>query len=289
MKKYLLFLLFISLTSLLFSQSFRDENTVDLRISNARTDNGVFKMDVELKRTSSWPFTVPNIGYDDLLWNGDLQFSYNTLGFTEDPTFTDLNPNLDTAEYSIAISSAGISLTFSIIGPISPTTTLYNPTLNEWEPVCSIEWNISDPYQNSGIDWSTSGTGLISAAGFPSGLLTNTFYGSGDISLLSAEPSFIDPVLCNIQSAPNPFGSYSPSTELFITSPDKGQMELNVFNIKGQLVGTLFNNPVQKNQDIQLSWDGKDSHGNDLSSGIYLYQLLIENKLFETKKIVLIR
>ncbi len=274
---------------MLFSQSFRDENTIDLRISNARTDNGVFKMDVELKRTSSWPFTVPNIGYDDLLWNGDLQFSYNTLGFTEDPTYTNLNPNLDTPEYSIAISSAGIALTFSIIGPISPTTTLYNPILNEWEPVCSIEWNISDPSQNSGIDWSTSGTGLISAAGFPSGLLTNTFYGSGDISLLSVEPSIEDPLLFYIQSAPNPFGSLSSSTELFIHSPSQGHMKLNVFNIKGQLVGTLFNNAVQKNQDLQLSWDGKDSGGNDLSSGIYLYQLLIENRLYETKKVVIIR
>jgi len=246
-------------------------------------------MDVELQRTSSWPFTVPNIGYDDLLWNGDLQFSYNTLGFTDDPTYTNLNPNLDTAEYGIAISSAGIAFTFSIIGPISPTSTLYNPTLNEWEPVCSIEWNISDPYQNSGIDWSTSGTGLISAAGFPSGLLVNTFYGSGDISLLAVEPSIEAPVLCFIQNTPNPFGSRSSSTELFITSPAQGQMELNVFNIKGQLVTTLYNDVVQKNQDIQLSWNGKDSRDNDLSSGIYLYQLLIEKRLFETKKVVIIR
>lgn len=246
-------------------------------------------MDVELQRTSLWPFTVPNIGYDDLLWNGDLQFSYNTLGFSDDPTYTNLNPNLDTAEYDIAISSAGIALTFSIIGPATPTTTLYNPALNEWEPVCSIEWNISDPYQNSGIDWSTSGTGLISAAGFPGGLLINTYYGSGNISLLSAEPSVVEPVCGIMQSVPNPFGSGSSSTQLYIITPSQGRMELNVFNIKGQLVNILYNDVVQKNQDIQLSWTGKNSRGNDLSSGIYLYQLLIENRLFETKKVVIIR
>lgn len=274
---------------MLSSQSFRDENTIGLRISNARTDNGVFKMDLELQRTSFWPFTVPNIGYDDLLWNGDLQFSYNVLGFSDDPIYTNLNPNLDTAEYGIAISSAGIALTFSIIGPAAPTTTLYNPSLNEWEHVCSIEWNISDPSQNSGIDWSTSGTGLISAAGFPSGLLVNTFYGTGDISLLSVEPSAELSVLCFIQNAPNPFGSRSSTTELFITTPAQGQMELNVFNIKGQLINTLYNDVVQKNQNIQLSWNGTDFRDNDLASGIYLYQLLIENRLFETKKVVIIR
>ena len=92
-----------------------------------------------------------------------------------------------------------------------------------------------------------------------------------------------------LQNNPNPFGSRSASTHLHITAPSQGRMELNVFNIKGQLVNTLYNNVVQKNQDIQLSWNGKDSRGNDLSSGIYLYQLLIENKPFETKKILIIR
>ncbi len=281
--------MFICITSFLFSQSFRDENTVELKISNARTDNGVFKMDIELQRTSSWPFTVPNIGYDDLLWNGDLQFSYNALGFSDDPAYTNLHPSLDTSEYDIAISSAGIALTFSIIGPEPLTTTMYNPVLNEWESVCTIEWNITDPSQNSEIDWSTTGTGLISAAGFGPGNLTNSFYGSGNISLLSAEPSVEEPVWDIMQSAPNPFGSGSSSTQLHITTPSQGRMELNVFNIKGQLVNTLYNDVVQKNQDIQLSWNGKDSRGNDLSSGIYLYQLLIENKPFETKKILIIR
>ncbi len=92
-----------------------------------------------------------------------------------------------------------------------------------------------------------------------------------------------------LQNTPNPFGSSSSSTQLHIIAPSQGTIKLNVYNIKGQLVNTLYNNVVQKNQDIQLSWNGKDSRGNDLSSGIYLYQLLIENKLFETKKVVIIR
>jgi len=92
-----------------------------------------------------------------------------------------------------------------------------------------------------------------------------------------------------LQSSPNPFGAFSPHTSLTIISPQGGKLLLNVFNIKGQLVNKLYNDVVKQNQDIQLSWNGKDSRGNDLSSGIYLYQLLIENKLFETKKVVIIR
>ncbi|MBC8527087.1 MAG: T9SS type A sorting domain-containing protein [Candidatus Cloacimonetes bacterium] len=92
-----------------------------------------------------------------------------------------------------------------------------------------------------------------------------------------------------LETIPNPFGALSPHTSLTIISPQSGKLSLNVFNIKGQLVNTLYNDVVQKNQDIQLSWNGKDSQSNDLSSGIYLYQLLIENKLFEIKKVVIIR
>jgi len=92
-----------------------------------------------------------------------------------------------------------------------------------------------------------------------------------------------------LHNSPNPFGSFATHTSLTIISPRDGTLTLNIFNIKGQLVNTLYDDVVQKNQDIQLSWNGKDSQGNDLSSGIYLYQLLIENKLFETKKVVIIR
>ena len=92
-----------------------------------------------------------------------------------------------------------------------------------------------------------------------------------------------------LHNIPNPFGTTSLYTSLNILSPKQGKLSLNVYNIKGQIVNTLYNNDVQKNQDIQLSWDGKNSQGKELSSGIYLYQLLIENRLYETKKVVIIR
>ena len=108
-----------------------------------------------------------------------------------------------------------------------------------------------------------------------------------DLPITQPEPQ---PTLFGIlQIIPNPFGAFSPHTSLTIISPQSGKLLLNIFNIKGQLVNTLYNNAVQKNQEVQLSWDGKNSRGKELSSGIYLYQLLIENKLFETKKVVIIR
>ena len=103
------------------------------------------------------------------------------------------------------------------------------------------------------------------------------------------QPEFKPTLFGILQSIPNPFGAFSPRTSLTIISPQSGKLSLNVFNIKGQLVQTLFDQQVQKNDEIELIWNGKDSRGNKLSSGIYLYQLLVNNELFETKKILIIR
>jgi parallel beta-helix repeat protein len=158
-------------------------NTVDLQISNPRLDGGMFKMEVQLRRTSEWPFIVPSIGYDNLLQDADFQFDYNPAGFTGVPTYSNLNAGLDTAEYTTEISVAANALTLSITGPNPVTPTMYSPALNVWETICTIELTIADIHENSGVVWNESGTGLISAASFPSGLLTNSYFGSGDITL----------------------------------------------------------------------------------------------------------
>ena len=161
----------------------KDDNTVDLQISNPRLEGGMFKMEVQLRRTSAWPFIIPGIGYDNLLKDADLQFDYNPAGFTGAPAYTNLNAGLDTAEYSTTISVAANALTLSITGPETSTTTMYSPALNVWETICTIELTIADIHENSGVVWNESGTGLISAAGVGGGFLVDTYYGSGDITL----------------------------------------------------------------------------------------------------------
>jgi len=49
-----------------------------------------------------------------------------------------------------------------------------------------------------------------------------------------------------LHNIPNPFGTTSLYTSLNILSPKQGKLSLNVYNIKGQLVNTLYNNDVQK-------------------------------------------
>ncbi len=84
---------------------------------------------------------------------------------------------------------------------------------------------------------------------------------------------------------PNPFNL---STEIEFNLNDKhAPAKLSVFNIKGQTVKVLFDG-VAKNQTNHFSWDGKDSQGTPVSSGIYYYKL--ETKDYsKIKKMLLLK
>lgn len=213
------------------------------------------------------------------IYYSSLVFNYNSTALAN-PTICNLSTiATDTIVGNSIVDVLSIDL---VDGGITvPTTETH---------LLTVTLDVVDPSATAQLSWRTGDTSIIDESS------NNYHYADGTLELLGSDNSSL-PVeqeielgkLRFVHTIPNPFGSGSSSTHFHIISPAQGRMELNVFNIKGQLVNTLYNNVVQKNQDIQLSWNGKDSRGNDLSSGIYLYQLLIENKLFETKKVVIIR
>jgi len=62
---------------------------------------------------------------------------------------------------------------------------------------------------------------------------------------------------------------------------------LRIYNVRGQLVRTLVDEEKQPGV-YSVVWDGKDSQGNFVSSGLYFYKLKIE-KFEETKKMILVK
>jgi flagellar hook assembly protein FlgD len=64
-------------------------------------------------------------------------------------------------------------------------------------------------------------------------------------------------------------------------------VEISIYNIKGQLVKVLVND-FKNAGEYSAIWDGRDSIGNQVSSGIYFYKLKTGN--FEkTKKMILMK
>jgi FtsP/CotA-like multicopper oxidase with cupredoxin domain len=71
------------------------------------------------------------------------------------------------------------------------------------------------------------------------------------------------------QNYPNPF---NPSTEIRFQIPNDEKVELNIFNSLGQKVRMLVNKNMSAGVH-NVTWNGRDNFGNQVSSGIYIYKI----------------
>ncbi len=71
------------------------------------------------------------------------------------------------------------------------------------------------------------------------------------------------------QNYPNPF---NPTTTLEYSIPVRSNVEIAIFNILGQQVATVVNDMHDAGAH-RATWNGKDSFGKPVASGIYFYQM----------------
>ena len=64
-------------------------------------------------------------------------------------------------------------------------------------------------------------------------------------------------------------------------------MEISIYNLLGQKVRTLVKGNMPAGPG-QVTWNGTDQNGLPVASGIYLYRLESENRVF-TRKMVLLK
>ena len=86
------------------------------------------------------------------------------------------------------------------------------------------------------------------------------------------------------QNYPNPF---NPSTIIEYRIPQDAKVSIKVFDILGREVAELIND-YQNQGTFQTIWKGKNNHNQNVSSGIYYYQLKAGH-FISSKKMVLIR
>ena len=88
-----------------------------------------------------------------------------------------------------------------------------------------------------------------------------------------------------ISNYPNPF---NPSTTISFSIPDESDIELMIYNIKGQKIKTLANEQYSKGEH-SIVWNGDDDSGNLVRSGIYFYKLNVNGKTEAVKKCLLLK
>ncbi len=82
---------------------------------------------------------------------------------------------------------------------------------------------------------------------------------------------------------PNPF---NPTTTISFSLPKEENIELTIYNIKGQKIKTLYSGTVDEGRHSMV-WEGKDANDKSVSSGLYFYQLKIGNKVLTRKMLML--
>lgn len=80
------------------------------------------------------------------------------------------------------------------------------------------------------------------------------------------------------QNYPNPF---NPSTKIKFFLKESGKVNLDVYNLIGQKVAELIN------EELPTGFHIVNFKASDLASGIYIYQLKVDNKFTSSKKMIL--
>jgi hypothetical protein len=86
------------------------------------------------------------------------------------------------------------------------------------------------------------------------------------------------------QNYPNPF---NPVTQISFSLPKAAKVKLEIYNLLGQKVVTLFDGELQAG-NRQIPWDGKNYKGELVSSGIYFYRLQAGD-FVDAKKMILVK
>ena len=84
---------------------------------------------------------------------------------------------------------------------------------------------------------------------------------------------------------PNPF---NPETKIAFNLPESGRVILEIYNIKGQKVRTLMDCYMSPGRS-EMIWNGRDKNKQSVSSGIYFYRLILNDKVAASRKCLLLK
>ena len=134
-------------------------------------------------------------------------------------------------------------------------------------------------------------TSILFERGYDVGSKT-TFFFSGLVSYqvnISDVPVSEDDIVSSdyieMSNCPNPF---NPETYISFYIPIDCDLNISIYNLKGQLVKNLVDGPIAKGK-YEVAWNGDDNTGMNVSSGVYLYVLNVNGEAIQSKKCLLLK
>jgi len=110
---------------------------------------------------------------------------------------------------------------------------------------------------------------MIANTMIESGFLANPFFRSTATSA-SGGGDELPSAFELLQNYPNPF---NPATRIGVLLPQLSEVTLTVYNVLGQEVVTLINDQRPAGY-FTVEWDGTNSSGQKVSSGLYFYRMI---------------
>jgi hypothetical protein len=114
-----------------------------------------------------------------------------------------------------------------------------------------------------------------------------------EFRILVGKPESISSILDNLlpkefelgSNFPNPF---NPSTTFFVSVPQPSDIRIAIYNILGQEIKVLYEGSVDAGKHW-YQWDGKNTQGSGVPSGVYLYNFTNHNGKSISKKMILMK
>jgi len=159
-----------------------------------------------------------------------------------------------------------------------PVAKLYFSTGPSWNstlkvPVDTTEWAASGG--------GTSGLGFVDVTGSVNWV---PVFHKGALDVKEVNSPTKPTVFSLAQNYPNPF---NPKTMIRFSLPKDSWVKLEVYNILGQKVKTLVDEKLAAGVK-EVEWDGKDSKGLEVASGIYFYKIKADD-FSKVKKMVMLK
>jgi len=102
---------------------------------------------------------------------------------------------------------------------------------------------------------------------------------------VSCDNNIIIESIHEIYNYPNPF---NPTTTIEFLIQSDSNIELSIYNTKGQMIKTLADSFFEKGSH-SVNWNSDNNFGTSVSSGIYLYNLEVNGKIVAVKKCLLLK
>ena len=107
----------------------------------------------------------------------------------------------------------------------------------------------------------------------------------GSVSVITTEKEAAATKFALGSAYPNPF---NPSTTINFSLAEEAKVQINIYDMAGNLVNTLTNNDYATG-NYNVVWNAVDFNSNPVSAGIYIYQMTTNTGFSQSEKMILVK